>query len=174
MKFIKINTKNTQEIYQIYNSYISSFPEDERRNELQFQNLFNNDKVDVFYITKNEIGIGYIILWNLSDFVFLEHFEIFQEFRNQGLGGLILEHLTKKKSKIILEAEPEFQDKTAERRVAFYLRNNFKIMDKNYIQPPYSPDKKALNLWLFSNFEITNISDIIYEIHNIIYQQISE
>ena len=63
--------------HEIYHSYCTSFPEDERRGEAQFWDLFDNEYAQIVSIIKEEKNIGYLILWELSEFVFVEHFEIF-------------------------------------------------------------------------------------------------
>ena len=87
---------------QIFQSYLSSFPEDERRDENDFWAIFNNPNAQVLSISESQQPIGYLILWQILDFIFIEHFEVFENFRGRSLGSKILNELIKKHSKIIL------------------------------------------------------------------------
>ena len=105
------------------------------------------------------------------DFIFIEHFEVFECFRGRSLGSKILNELIKKHSKIILETEPSTLNDIAKRRVKFYQRNHFEILDKNYIQPSYGIGKNSLNLWLMGTFSPENLEKSIHEIYKIVYQK---
>lgn len=167
---IKIQPTQETEKNIIFSSYCHSFPPEERRNERQFQELFSNPKTKILSIFKDEIFVGYLIIWEFSDFIFVEHFEIFETHRRVNLGSDVLTILTQNLKNIILETEPENLNPIAERRVKFYQRNDFKILDKNYIQPSYGDGKEALNLWLMGTFSPENLEKIISEIHHIVYQ----
>ena len=143
---------------QIFQSYLSSFPEDERRDENDFWAIFNNPNAQVLSISESQQPIGYLILWQILDFIFIEHFEVFENFRGRSLGSKILNELIKKHSKIILETEPS-------------TLNDIAILDKNYIQPSYGIGKNPLNLWLMGTFTPKNIEKYIHEIYKIVYQK---
>ena len=104
MEFIQITSLDDFRSKEIYSSYITSFPEDERRSPEQFSQLFNNEKVKVFSVLNDRKYIGYLIAWELTEFVFIEHFEIFSEFRSQKFGSEVIQKLFRDYSKIILEA----------------------------------------------------------------------
>jgi len=155
--------------HKIYQSYCASFPEDERRGEAQFWDLFDNEYAQIVSIVKEEKNIGYLILWELSEFVFVEHFEIFSQFRGQNFGSEVLAHLIQKHGELILETEPLELNTIAERRVKFYERNGFSILKKDYIQPSYGDGKNALNLFLMGTFSPEDLEKSIAEIYEIIY-----
>lgn len=169
MEFIQITSADDFRAKEIYNSYISSFPEDERRSESQFNCLFTNGKVKVFSVLNDLQYIGYLIVWELTEFVFIEHFEIFSEFRSQKFGTDVIKDLFRDYSKIILEAEPETLDKDAKRRIEFYRRNGFFVIDENYIQPPYEKEKNPINLWLLANYQPEKLDRIREEIYDVVY-----
>ena len=103
MKFAPIHTFETALSHEIYASYCQSFPEDERRDLAQFQKLFNHKMVELLSIVQENKNIGYLILWKLSHFVFIEHFEVFETFRGQSFGSQILKELSDIYPKIVLE-----------------------------------------------------------------------
>ena len=119
MEYLQVTSFDDFRAQEIFESYCQTFPEDERRSEKQFRCLFSNPKVKVFSILHDLQNIGYIIAWELTNFVFIVHFEIFSEFRSMKFGSEIIAHLFKNYSHIVLEAEPENFDENAKRRIAF-------------------------------------------------------
>ncbi len=170
MEFIPIFSSEDGRAEEIFRSYEKTFPADERRNQNQFNALFQNPNTKVFIIQQEQENIGYLITWQVLDFYYIEHFEVFSTFRNRNLGSEILKEFSKIQPQLILESEPATQDEIAHRRINFYQRNGFSIVDKNYIQPPYEKGKNALNLWLLSNVEIEDPQKIIKKIHQVVYQ----
>ncbi len=169
MEYLQVATADDFRAEHIYNSYCSTFPIDERRSEPQYRLLFSNPKVKVLTILNGLDNIGYMIVWELTDFVFIEHFEIFSEFRSLKYGSEIIAHLFKNYSHIVLEAEPEQQDNDAIRRISFYRNNGFSVIDENYIQPCYEYGKNTLNLWLMANWQPEKTDWIKEEIYDVVY-----
>lgn len=170
MEFIHIINAEDGRASEIYTAYTQAFPHDERRNERQFYTLFKNPKVKIFIVQENNDRVGYLILWHFENFYFIEHLEVFPEFRNQNLGSIILKELAKRHPHLILETEPDSYGEKAEKRIRFYQKNGFSLIDKNYIQPAYEQDKNALNLYLMSNFSVNDIKNLIKDIHKTVYQ----
>ena len=162
--------QNRKKISKIFSRYEKTFPEDERRSKEQFLDLAENPDVFVFLIKNEDETIGYCVIWELSNFYFLEHFEVFEEFRNQKFGEKILESLQEKFEKIVLETEPDSLSEIAARRLQFYQRNGFEIVEKNYLQPSYGEGKSSLHLFFMANFEPENVETLIQEIHKIVYE----
>ena len=81
-----------------------------------------------------------------------------------------LESLQEKFEKIVLETEPDSLSEIAARRLQFYQRNGFEIVEKNYLQPSYGEGKSSLHLFLMANFEPENVETLIQEIHKIVYE----
>ncbi len=162
---------NRKKISRIFNTYQRTFPEEERRDKNQFLELSENPNVYILNIKNDDDSIGYCIIWQLNDFWFLEHFEVFEDFRNKKYGSEILQNLIEKYENIILESEPETQSEIANRRILFYQRNGFNIIDKSYIQPSYGEGKPTVNLWLLGNFTPKNSAQTIDAIYTIVYEQ---
>lgn len=169
MDFSPIISAKDSKISKIYTAYTTTFPEEERRDDTKFLALFNQPKAKIMSITENSENIGYLIIWELTNNIFVEHFEVFEEFRNKKYGSKILEHLSKVYPKIVLEIEPPHLSEEATRRYRFYQKNNYNVIDKNYIQPSYGPGKKSLELWLLANYAEENPHEIAEEIHRIVY-----
>lgn len=164
--------QSRKKLSRIFFVYEKTFPEDERRNKEQFLAFSENYEVYVFGIKNDEKSIGYAVLWKVLDFYFLEHFEVFEEFRNQKFGSEILTELQEKYPKIILESEPETLNETAEKRIRFYERNGFSVIDKNYIQPGYEEAKREVHLYLLGNFIPDDITKTVDFIHKTVYESL--
>ena len=160
---------NRKNISRLFSSYEKTFPANERRDKEQFLALADNPSAYVFRIHEDETPIGYLILWQIDDFWFLEHFEVFEEFRNRKFGAEILHTLSGKYPKILLESEPSTLSETAKKRIAFYERNGYSVIDKNYVQPSYGEGKISLKLYLLSSFPVDNPEDYISKIHETVY-----
>lgn len=169
MEFLQITSPEDYRIKQIFESYSSTFPEDERRDWDKFVRLFVHPKVKILSVLNNTQNIGYLIIWELSNYVFVEHFEVFSEFRNQKLGSHITNYLFKNYPRIILEIEPENLNEDSKRRFSFYQRNGFNLIDDLYIQPSYGEGKKSLQLWLLANYHPENVKELKDEIYDIVY-----
>ncbi|WP_027375741.1 GNAT family N-acetyltransferase [Kaistella palustris] len=169
MEYIQISSTEDFRAAKIYRSYCDTFPADERRSGKQFKSLFNHQKVKIFSVLKELEDIGYLITWELTDFTFIEHFEIFAEYRSLKYGSAIIQDFCRKYAHVVLESEPATLDEIAERRIGFYERNGFKIIDKNYSQPAYEPDKNKLDLWLLASWQPENLPLIKEEIYDVVY-----
>ncbi len=169
MEFHQISSAEDFRALKIHEAYCSTFPVDERRNENQFQQLFSNKKALVFSLVNGIDNIGYLIGWDMSHFIFVEHFEVFPQYRNQKFGSEILKELYRKYSKIILESEPENLNEIAKRRINFYQKNGFTTLKEDYFQPSYENGKNPVQLWLLGNFQPENLDRIQEEIYDIVY-----
>lgn len=169
MEFLPITSSEDPRVQEIYTSYSTTFPVDEQRDKDQFDSLFSNPYVELMSVIHESEAIGYLILWKLSSFVFVEHFEVFEAFRSKKLGSHIMNHLSDNYPQIILEIEPAELSEDASRRYSFYQRNNFSLIDTTHVQPSYGEGKKNLNLWLLANYTPENVEEAKKEIHKIIY-----
>lgn len=169
MEFLQITSPDDYRIQEIYDSYASSFPEDERRDWCKFVRLFEHPQVKVISVLCETKNVGYLILWKLNSFIFVEHFEVFSQFRNQKFGSHITDYLFKNHPKIILEIEPQHLNENSQRRFSFYKKNGFHLIDEMYIQPSYGEGKKALPLWLLSNYHPENLNEVKDEIYDVVY-----
>lgn len=169
MEFLPITSAEDHRVQEIYTSYTTTFPVDEQRDKEQFLALFSNPKVSFMSVVHESEAVGYLILWKLSSFVFVEHFEVFEAFRSKKLGSHIMRHLLENYPQIILEIEPENLNEDAKRRYSFYQRNSFTLIDTTHIQPSYGEGKQSLNLWLLANYTPTNVEELKTEICDIVY-----
>ncbi|MBQ9097731.1 MAG: GNAT family N-acetyltransferase [Clostridia bacterium] len=127
-----------------------SFPTDERRSKEEQKKLFENPVYKVYCVKEKEVK-AFIAVWEFECFVYIEHFAVSPEYRNEGLGSKILAALKEMyNKKICLEVEPSEID-MAKRRINFYERNGFYLNEHPYIQPPISKGKKEVPLMIMTS-----------------------
>lgn len=152
MKLERITDINNDTYRSLCCLYTESFPEIERRSITQLDTLVATKKNMHFNAIIEDDGriAGLMIFWDFEDFIYLEHFAIFPEMRNGGTGRRTLQLLsgTTDKPKI-LEAEPA-DNGIAGRRIEFYRRNGFEVIDQDYEQPSYRPCEEGMPLWIMS------------------------
>ena len=144
------------EITDCYNSFVkelyeSTFPADERRNWDDLLTLCRSNPAHTFnLILKGEKPAGFLISWQLEDFVFMEHFAVDHHLRGRGIGKEVIRlWLSRQDSPVLLEVEPPVHA-DQKRRIVFYEQLGFRLHDVEYWQPPYSPDKHVLPMKLMS------------------------
>lgn len=131
----------------------SAFPKEERRDdEEQRRNTDENDKFGCYLVTdrtgEGDVPIGFITLWSLDGFHYVEHLATQAAYRNCGYGREILSQVEKSFPGVtILEVEcPD--DEMSVRRIGFYGRCGFQLCKKTYMQPPYRRGDKEFPLLL--------------------------
>ena len=158
-------------------TYESLFSPDERREWNQLLNLLCNSHFKLHEIYLQEKFIGFVLVWDLGEFSFIEHFAICAEYQGKGYGTEALNQLISIAVKpFILEVE-EPSTEPAKKRIAFYERVNFFVNAVSYFQPPYSREKKSIKMLLMSyplKIEPTDFERIKTHIHHQVYKYGSE
>ena len=140
-----------QEFESIRELYCSAFPPEERREFQQLVQLKDADGCDVLRIMNGNKPVGFCIVWFFEDFLFTEHFAIEPEWRGQGTGSRVLALLREiYRRPVMLEVEPPCDEITS-RRVSFYSRNGFYLLDRPYCQPSYGENKPEVVLRLMTS-----------------------
>ena len=168
MYFRDLKSAPKEEWEFIYTQYCLTFPIDEQRNKEQFYALFQNEHTRIFGIDANENAMGYFVTWPMSNFLFVEFFEIYQIYRSTGLGARALEELKNQYKVLVLETEPPSMGSVAKKRIEFYERSGFHIADPNYIQPAYDTTKNSINLYLMATAPI-DVNAVKTEIYTKVY-----
>ncbi len=148
-------TMQDSDFASVYSLMEASFPAEERR-EREAQRKCGENPAFTTYLWKEESAVkGFITVYDLQEFFFVEHFAVNPAFRNQGLGSEILTALREKLPRpLVLEVElPETE--FARRRIEFYRRNGFVLHHYPYMQPPYSPEKSPVPLLLMSTVPLS-------------------
>jgi len=148
----RITAERERVFQQLSDLYVEAFPPEERREWGQLKEMLEEEPAMYFNAVEADGKLaGLLVYWNFGTFYYLEHLAVFAEMRNKKIGQQILdwvsEHL---KGVRILEAEPA-ETEIATRRINYYQRNGYHILDKTYLQPSYCPGGKAFPLWIMGN-----------------------
>lgn len=127
-----------------------SFPLEERRCRAEMQALLESAELELLTAQEDGLLHGFLMLWNLADFVFIENFAVAETMRGRGLGAQMLTYITEHWDKPqILEVEPP-EAEICRRRIAFYQRNGFLLNHDPYWMPCLHGDGPAVPLLLMS------------------------
>lgn len=148
--------------------YESSFPPEEKR-ELN-QLLFDKKNYSLLAAVEDQV-VGFISVWDLGDFVFIEHCAVRKELRVQGVETQVLAEFLNSHKFVILEVEiPKTEEQYI--RTKFYEKIGFKLNLYSYLQPSYGPGKPVVHLHLMSYPEALSERDfeaIRKKIHKTVY-----
>lgn len=146
MTLVKATEADFDKIYtEMQKSFI---PEEIRDRDEALATLFEED-YSIYKLIEGDVWVGFITLWKLSEYTFIEHFVVFSEFRSRGYGALCLEEIKAKAPRLVLEAEPP-TDVIKCRRIEFYKRCEFYVNDYPYMQPSYKKHGTGVELVLMS------------------------
>ncbi|VVC03697.1 Acetyltransferase (GNAT) domain protein [Candidatus Bilamarchaeum dharawalense] len=145
MKFERI-TPDSCYFDSVKKIYETSFPPEEKRDLTE--KLFTNPNYSLLAVLEEDI-IGFLSVWDLGNFVFIEHFAVVKELRDQGIGTKMLVQYLSDHNNVILEVEmPQTEDQYL--RIKFYEKIGFKLCVYPYVQPSYGPGKPPVSLFLMS------------------------
>lgn len=175
LTFKKIQT-HQQEYPFVENLLHISFPKSERRDDKsQRYNTDHNPLFDCYLISDTGEGehdvskaIGFITVWTLGDFHFLEHFATLPEMRNKGYGGRVMLQIKDLfPGLLVLEVEQPLNEMSAH-RIGFYQRYGFSLCKQDYAQPVCQEGEKVPSMYLMYagkesiDTEFETIRDVIY------------
>lgn len=167
MDFIKVKK---EEFDTVYREMQGSFVIDEIRDYGDALAVLGNEAYSIYHIVEQGERIGFISLWDLGDFIFAEHFVIYELFRNQGFGGKAIDAVTERFGAVVLEAEPP-ETVIAKRRIGFYRRHGFVCNDIAYLQPSYRQGGDAVPLVLMSyRRPLSDPQSSVARIYQTVYQ----
>ena len=146
---ISLKKATVEDFDAMYDELERSFISEERRDREDARRLINDGVYTVYHVLDSEARVGFVTVWELDGFAFVEHFVTYGRFRNMGYGSSALELLKARYDKIVLEAEPPNDNLTA-RRVAFYGRNGFCKNSQYYFQPSYRKGGDGVELVIMS------------------------
>lgn len=132
----RLSRKNSHLFDRAFALYQSSFPIEERRDDVEQQRVLLKDDYHFDLIMNDDDFIGVMLYWETENFIFLEHFTTRPEIRGRGYGMQALELLKSKNKTVILEIEPPVDDIT-QRRYDFYKRNGFVMNSYYHVQAKY-------------------------------------
>ena len=137
--------------FDLFYTYLENdFCSSERKTRSDELKAFDTPAFLPCFIRKDGLTVGYICLWSFEEFIYVEHFAILKEYRNQNMGSAFLSEFLKEVSKkVILEVERPVDD-IAKRRIEFYKRAGFYVNMYDYIQPTYYPGADKIPMYICS------------------------
>lgn len=170
---LRLQNLRERDFELVYAIMEEAFPYDERRTYEEQKKLLSDPRYRIYGILDDSDGglKAFISFYRLDGFVFAEHFATSSKYRNQGLGGRILQSLIGMlKEQICLEVElPE--NEFSKRRIAFYQRNGFFLNDYPYKQPPISVGKAEIPLLLMTTGGTLTEAEFV-QMKNTLYREI--
>ena len=146
-----------------------AFPEQERP---PFSSLRHRDagKFHFLVAENGDDPVGILTYWTFDDLVYVEHFAIDEELRNQGLGkAVFLNFLSQQTEQVVLEVElPNTEE--ADHRVEFYASIGFFSNPQPYLQPSYHNDDRSVPMLIMSKYELDD--DEFEEIKQLLYREV--
>ncbi len=128
----------TTDFKNIYNDMLSQFPPEELKSFENFQKITGKNYC-AYDVVNNGTPVGYVILFESRDFIFIDYVAIFKEFHSNGFGGMVLETLKEKfaaKKGCFLEVEkPDVREPNTLRRIKFYQKHGAGKLGVNYLYP---------------------------------------
>ena len=134
LNFLKVSEEAFE---KVFNKMTDAFPYEERRSPNAQKRCMSDNRFNFFRILHGNEDVGFISLWEFSDYVYIEHLAIDSDKRSGGYGSKTLNEIKNMyDKKIILEAEaPETEQQ--KKRINFYDRAGFKVNNYVYEQPSY-------------------------------------
>lgn len=132
MRFKRIARRDKETYSKFKQLYFKAFPKEERRHVLTLWIAKKLGKIDMFALEKDDNFVGLLITAKEEDLVWIDYLAISTDYRGQGLGSEVLDHLKDhyEGSRIFLEVETPLNqvDNYHQRlkRVEFYKQNGFK------------------------------------------------
>lgn len=159
MKLIK--TEPDETLFRIYEE---SFPAEERRD---WHQLPEDDAFTLYGIYDDgDVPLGLLTAWDFGEFSYIEHFAIDGRLRGKGMGAEVLASVP---GVLLIEVELPESGEMSRRRIAFYERNGFRLLDNPYVQPPYGPGLPEVPLRLMSRGQVPDIDRAITTLHSRVY-----
>lgn len=171
---VQLRAIDTNHLAETINLYEQAFPENERRPTEEWKKLIEtNDDFHVYDIYKNDAFCGFLSYWTFNDFAYIEHFATHSTVRGGGIGSSVLLNLIEqlKELPVVLEVELP-TDELKQRRIGFYERNGFTLLNKPYTQPPYRKGEPSFPLLLMTTNEqyvSNNWEFVVRAIHKHVY-----
>lgn len=165
----KLERNDFDKIFEIMEK---SFPKDEYRT-YEGQKALLEEKPYTIYILTGEQDIikGFIAVWEYDEFGFVEHLAVDPQYRNEGLGSIMLKETSKMLSKMLcLEVElPETE--ISQRRIGFYRRNGFFLNEYPYIQPALAEGQEPVPLLIMTTQKELDIDEFI-DVKTLLYSKV--
>ena len=148
-----------------------SFCLDEIRDFPLAAQVYEEDEYRLYHICKDGERVGFIAIWEFENFSFVEHFVIYERYRNRGFGSEVIALVRERYPQVVLEVEPP-KEEMAARRFGFYKRSGFVPNSLHYMQPSYRENGNEVHLILMSYpDELQNPKQVVRTMYNKVYKK---
>ncbi|HSV88460.1 MAG TPA: GNAT family N-acetyltransferase [Bacteroidales bacterium] len=173
MTLVLQQIQTLEELYQIKELYISSFPAGQRDSFEGLRLQLDTEKDCSIYQIKIENTVaGFFTLWRFQGFSYLEHIATMPNFRCKGMGREVLSLITSgQKTPLLLEIEKP-HDALSLRRLRFYERNGFHLIPVPYSNPCQDRNNPGTELLLMvnkPNLELETIQSFVNTLYRRVY-----
>lgn len=176
MKKLKIRNYDDKDFLWIENLMLESFSIAERPSKKQLQYLLSRENAIISIIEKNNEKIGFLISYDMRDFIFTDYLTIVPNMRNKGYGREILKKaMTFLDKPLIFECETPSFSEMAKRRYSFYLKLGFFDYGINYKMPSLDIEEKPISMRLMggnSRIEDEQLDDLIRTLYTKVYSHV--
>ncbi|KIO43379.1 MULTISPECIES: GNAT family N-acetyltransferase [Porphyromonadaceae] len=170
MNLIRITSPDDRNLDRLIPLYEDAFPAEERRDIGQLRRMIK-EKSDMYFSVVECDGelCGFFVYWDMKDFYYLEHLAVYPSMRNKKIGQQVLNYVADHLKGIrLLEVEP-MQDEMTTRRVRYYQRNGYQVLEEEYIQPSYDGVRDSCPLWIMGNQHSERLPEFIETIKRKVY-----
>lgn len=137
MKAIRIPDEHSPYFEAAWQTYVASFPSNERRERAGQAALLANPEYRLDAWLDNGRFVGLMAWWDFGDYRYVEHVAVHPDCRSGGYGGKILSTwMAAGERPVYLEIEVPV-DEATQRRRGFYMRLGFVDSGLRHLQPPY-------------------------------------
>ena len=165
---IELQKLEEKEAAELYTALCACFVYEERREYDDFVRTLAHPAYTMHHIVKDGVRVGFVGVWQLKTGYFVEHFAIYEPFRNRGLGGETITALEQKYGKIVLEVEAPVEENQV-RRIRFYESHGFHLNAFPYFQPSYHGEE-AVPLQVMSYPDPLPDDGVIDELYPLVYR----
>ena len=156
---------------EIYAEMALAFPPEERRDREAARAILDDPRYALYHVVHEKERVGFLALWVLDTFTFLEHLVIYPAHRNKGLGGKVITLAKQRFSPFLLECEPPDTEMAA-RRLAFYRRCGLVQNAHPYLQPSYREGGNGVPLLLMTYpLALTAPTQTVRELYALVYKK---
>ena len=128
MRFERLTSKDHPLYEKALELYRISFPAHEQREASSQADILSDEQYHFTLVYHDDAFAGLILFWETQKFIYVEHFCILPQMRNQKLGQTALQLLGQRQKAVILEIDPP-DDEISQRRKRFYERCGFRVLD---------------------------------------------
>lgn len=171
MNLVHITSPADSALDRLIPLYEESFPEEERREITQLKRLVAGQPAMYFNAIECDGELcGLFVYWKLDGFYYLEHLAVYPAMRNKKIGQQVLDYVAVHLPGLrLLEVEPTTDEMTT-RRVNYYRRNGYEVLDKTYVQPSYHSQGDACPLWIMGNEASPRLAEFVEKIKQEVYR----